>query len=225
MLAGGIGGVTFAEQWVSSSLAAIVVATVPMWVAVWIGVMGKWPNSAEWLGLTLGLFGVIILNMGGGLQTNPLGAIVLLCAPVSWALGSALSRRLDVPDGMMGFAIEMLAGGGVLLILSALRGESIPTQLSSTAIWSWLYLVVFGSLIGFSAYMYLLRNVPTTLATSYAYVNPIIAVILGVLIAGETLSAWTLAAMTLIVISVITLSFAPRLERHLTRRIAAHLEL
>ena len=218
MLAGGIGGVTFAEQWISSSLAAIVVATVPMWVAVWIGVMGKWPNSAEWLGLTLGLFGVIILNFGGQLTANPLGAIVLLCAPISWALGSALSRRLDVPDGVMGYAIEMLAGGGLLLILSTLRGEAIPTQLSSTAIWAWVYLVTFGSLIGFSAYMYLLRNVPTTLATSYAYVNPIVAVVLGVLIADEAFSIWAFVAMTLIIISVITLSFAPKLEKYFVLR-------
>jgi drug/metabolite transporter (DMT)-like permease len=117
--------------------------------------------------------------------------------------------------GAMAFAIEMLAGGLVLLILSMLRGETIPATISNTAIAAWLYLVIFGSLIAFSGYMYLLRTVPPTLATSYAYINPIVAVILGVLIANESLSGWTVAAMALIIFSVLMLSFSAKFERWL----------
>ena len=225
MLAGGIGGVTFAEQWVASSIAAVVVATVPMWVAIWVGLFGKWPARIEWIGLGLGFSGVVMLNFGGELNANTLGAIVLLCSPILWALGSALSRRIALPKGALAFAIEMFAGGAFLLILSVLRGETIPSQLSSTAIAAWVYLVVFGSLLGFSAYMYLLKTVPPALATSYAYVNPLVAMALGVTIANETLSGWALLAAVAIIISVIVLTQAAKLEGMLRKRAPAQAEL
>ena len=165
-----------------------------------------------------------MLNFGGDLNANPLGAIILLCAPISWALGSALSRRLALPKGALAFAIEMFAGGVFLLILSAFRGEEVPSQLTSTAIAAWVYLVIFGSLLAFSAYMYLLKTVPPALATSYAYVNPLVAMGLGVFIANEALSSWALLAAVAILISVIVLTQAAKFESFLRRRTSSPAE-
>jgi drug/metabolite transporter (DMT)-like permease len=207
------GGTAFAEQWVESGLAAVLIATVPLWATLMAGVWEQWPSRTEWIGLLLGFAGVILLNTEDNLQANPLGALILLIAPISWALGSVLSRRLDLAKGSMAIASQMLAGSLVLLLLAILTGERITTEPSTASIAAWIYLTLLGSLIGYSSYMYLLQNTRITLATSYAYVNPVIAVLLGVLLADESISAIGILAMGIILTAVVILTFAQRQPR------------
>ncbi len=202
LLAGGNGGVSFAEQWVSSGLAAVGIAAVPLWAALFIGLMGRWPKRIEWVGLLLGFVGVLFLNFENGVWANPIGAIALLFAPMCWALGSALSSRVSLPPGLMASAVQMLIGGTFLLVLGLLLGERITHPPTGQALVSMVFLVFFGSLVAFSAYGYLLRHVRPALATSYAYVNPAVAVGLGVLLAGEHISLIGILAMVVILVGV-----------------------
>lgn len=206
MLGGGMGGVAFAEQWVSSSLAAALVATAPLWVAIFSSGLGQRPTRLEWLGIVIGFGGVILLNREGDLRANPLGAAAMIVSPVCWALGSVLSRRLALPAGPMGTAAEMLMGGLVLMLISFTRGEQVAS-VTAGSFWAWFYLVIFGSLIAFSAYMYLIRTVRPALATSYAYVNPIVALFLGVALAGETITGVGLLGIGVILVGVVLITF------------------
>src|SRR5437763_14518386 len=123
LLAGGNGGVAFGEQWVATGLAAVGIAAVPLWTALFAGLWGRWPTRIEWLGLGLGFIGAILLNLGQGVWANPLGAIALLLAPICWALGSAWSRYISLPPGMMSSATPMLVAGGFLILLSLRLSE------------------------------------------------------------------------------------------------------
>jgi drug/metabolite transporter (DMT)-like permease len=207
LLVGGNGGVAFAEQWVASGLAAVGLAAIPLWTALFSGLWGRWPTRIECLGLGIGFVGVILLNVGNGMWTNPLGAIALLIAAISWALGSAWSRHISLPPGLMSSAAQMLVGGGVLLVLSLGLRERAPNLAVGQSLWAIAFLIIFGSLIAFSAYGYLLRHVRPALATSYAYVNPMVAVGLGVLLAGERLTLLELVAIavTLTGVGLVTL--------------------
>ena len=207
-LLGGGGGMTaFAEQWITSGIAAIGIATVPLWAAIFGGLFGSWPTRIEWLGITVGFLGVAALSLDDNLQANPIGAIAILMAAASWAFGSILSQRLSLPSGPMGFAAEMLAGGGFLIVLGTLRGERISAVPSTQAALAWIYLVFIGSLVAFSAYMYLLARVRPALATSYAYVNPMVAVLLGSALADEQITVYGLIGMAVILTSVGVISF------------------
>lgn len=206
LLAGGNGGVAFAEQWVASGLAAVAIAAVPLWAALAFGLLGRWPTRMEWLGLGLGFIGVLLLNLENGLWANPVGAIALLLAPMCWALGSALSTRVTLPSGLMASAAQMLIGGGVLLVAGLLLGERMKGWPTVHTLEAMVFLVVFGSLIAFSAYGYLLRTVRPALATSYAYVNPMVAVILGVVWAGEHITIIGILAMVVILTGVALVS-------------------
>jgi drug/metabolite transporter (DMT)-like permease len=188
LLLGGNGGVVVAEQWVASGLAALGVATVALWSAIFSGLWGQWPRRLEWVGLAVGFGGVALLNLEGNLRASPAGAVALLVATVSWAFGSMWSRHLDLPAGLMASAAEMLAGGSLLLVASVLVGEKVPRAIGTRPLLALAYLVVFGSWVGFSAYLYLLRRVRPAVATSYAYVNPVIAMALGVAFAGERIT-------------------------------------
>jgi drug/metabolite transporter (DMT)-like permease len=202
MLVCGNGGVNFAEQWVASGLAAVAVSAVPLWAAFFFGFLGRWPKRWEWLGLALGFVGVVLLNLEQGMWASPIGAITLLIAPMCWALGSALSSRVSLPGGLMSSAAQLLVGGIILLAISLLTGErlhSIPTWRSLAAL---SYLIIFGSLVAFSAYGYLLRRVRPALATSYAYVNPVVAVGLGIGLAGEHITLLGIGAMFIILTGV-----------------------
>jgi drug/metabolite transporter (DMT)-like permease len=200
---GGSAGVAYAEQWVDSGLAALVIATTPLWTVLCMGIWKEWPARLEWAGLILGLLGIVILNVEGNLKASPLGAAALLIAAVSWAFGSAWSRQLELPHGLMAGAAQMIGGGALVLLCSLAMGEhivAIPTWRSLGAV---LYLAVVGSLVGFTAYMYLLGKVRPSLATSYAYVNPIIAVALGVWFAQEKITLIEIAAMIVILAGVV----------------------
>lgn len=210
LLLGGNGGVTFAEQWVASGFAALAVATVPLWAALFAGLWGRWPSRWEWLGIALGFSGIVLMNVGGDMSANALGAVVLIFAPISWAFGTVLSRRLAMPQGLMASALEMLGGGGLLLVASLLFGEHFTQPPTAESLWAFAYLTVFGSLIAFSAYDYLLRRARPTLVTSYAYVNPPVAVLLGAIIAGETITLVGLLAMIIILSGVVLIALKPK---------------
>ena len=198
LLTGGNACVVIAEQWVNSGMAAVAIASVPLWVALFAGLFGRWPTGTEWIGLAIGLAGVALLQTAGDLRASPAGGLVLTASCASWALGSNMSRRLPVPKGLMASAAQMLAGGAVLLVLALLRGERLIHVPSARASLALLYLLVAGSIVGYSAYQFLLSRVRPTLAASYAYVNPIVAVGLGAALAGEAVAPRALGALGLI---------------------------
>lgn len=198
LLGGGNGGVTFAEQWVSSGLAAVWIATMPIWAALFGGLWGRWPSRIEWLGLIVGFVGVGLLNLEGNLRANPIGVIALTLATITWALGSVWSRHLSLPSGPMNSAAQMLMGSVALFILSLLSSERVESPPTAGSLVALVYLVAFGSLIGFSSYGYLLRNARPTVATSYAYVNPMVAVALGAWLGGESITGVGILAMFII---------------------------
>jgi drug/metabolite transporter (DMT)-like permease len=202
LLVVGNGGVVFAEQWVSSGLAALALGAIPLWAALFSGLFGRWPTRIEWFGLGLGFSGLLLLNLENGLHANPMGAIVLLIAPMSWALGSILSQHLPSPKGLMASASQMLAGGIMLFIVGFATGEHMTSMPGPGPLAAMAYLIIGGSLIAFSAYGYLLRNVRPAMATSYAYVNPLVAVGLGVALAGEQISMIGIVAMLTILSGV-----------------------
>ena len=202
LLVVGNGGVVFAEQWVSSGLAALALGAIPLWAAVFSGLFGHWPTRIEWFGLGLGFTGLVLLNLENGLHANPLGAIVLLIAPMSWALGSILSQHLPSPKGLMASASQMLAGGVMLFMVGFATGEHMTSMPGPRPLAAMAYLIIGGSLVAFSAYGYLLRHVRPALATSYAYVNPLVAVGLGVALAGEQITMIGLLAMLTILSGV-----------------------
>ncbi len=207
LLTMGNGCVIYAEQFVASGLAALMVASVPLWAALFSGMLGRWPSRIEWLGLFLGALGVLLLNLEGDLRASPKGALALMVASMSWALGSVLSGRPAIkralPRGLMASAAQMLVGGSVLFCLSLLRGERMAPLTSARPALAVLYLVVFGSLMGYTAYLYLLAHVRPALATSYAFVNPVIAVILGAVGAGERITPRSVLAMAVILSGVV----------------------
>jgi len=203
LLAVGNGLVTVAEHMqVPSGITAIIVATVPLFAVCFGCFWGMRATRLEWAGIILGLMGIILLNTGGNLTGNPLGALLIVVASVSWAFGSIWSSRLDLPKGLMAGAVEMVVAGGVLLIASRLNGERLDHMPQAGGLLAVAYLVVFGSIIAISAYMFLLSHARPALATSYAYVNPVVAVLLGMGFAGEHLGAVEWLALGVIVLAV-----------------------
>jgi drug/metabolite transporter (DMT)-like permease len=210
LMLGGSAGVAYAEQWVSSGLAALMIATTPLWTVLFAGIWGRWPNRLEWAGLLIGLVGIVVLNFEGDLKSSPLGAALLIAAAMSWAFGSVWSQQMKLPRGIMAGAAQMITGGAVVLLFSLAIGEritAVPTWRSISAV---LYLGIVGSLVGFTAYTYLLKRVRPALATSYAYVNPVIAVMLGIWFAGERIALPGVIAMLIIVSGVVLVAFGQR---------------
>ncbi len=217
---GGNGFVAIAEETVTSGGAAVVCATMPLWVGVLGVVSGEPPTKREWVALALGFAGVIVLMGGPSLTGRALHIGVLIAAPLCWALGSVLARRLASPatrDAIMLSGLEMITGGAALFLGGLVRGESVPTDAPTEAWIALAYLWLFGSLIAFTAYSWLLRNTRAVVATSYAYVNPILAVLLGALLAGEPLGISTLVANVLIIGAI-----ALALNRPRPASVAAH---
>ena len=200
---GGNGFVALAERSVSSGGAAVVCATMPLWVGMLEAVTGIKPTAREWVSLVVGFIGVVVLMGGPSLAGEPLDIALVIGSPILWAAGSVVARRTRDIGGaqasLLGPAMQMLAGGVVLAVVGFALGERIPAHASASA---WLavgYLFLFGSLIGFTAYTWLLRNVRPVVATSYAYVNPVLAVLIGAVLYGEPLGWSTLIANVLIV--------------------------
>ena len=213
LLALGNGGVTLAEHaGVASGVAALAVATVPLFTLVFNRWFGHRNSKLEWAGIALGMTGIALLNFGSNLQASPAGAALLVFAAASWAFGSVWGKTLPLPNGPMASATEMLGGGAVMLVGSVLSGERM-TQLPSAAGWgALLYLIFFGSIIAFSSYVYLLKHVRPAAATSYAYVNPVVAVLLGIWFANEQIGIEEWLAM-LVIISAVVLIGLPQWRR------------
>ncbi|MSR06529.1 MAG: hypothetical protein EXR93_05605 [Gemmatimonadetes bacterium] len=217
LLVGGNGGVVWAEQRVATGLTALLVATEPAWVVVfdWLRPGGQRPGWAVVAGLLVGFAGVGLLvspaDFIGGGRVDPLGAFVLVLATVAWAAGSLYTARgAPLPRSpMMATGMQMLAGGTFLLLLGSVHGEWARLDIGAVSLKSWLallYLLIFGAIVGFTAYVYLLQNTTLARASTYAYVNPGIAVLLGWLFAGETLSPRVLFATFTIITAVALLS-------------------
>jgi len=204
LLAVGNGLVTVAEhQDVPSGIAAVMVATVPLFTLCFSRLWGMQNTALEWAGIALGLVGIVLLNTGSNLASNPTGALLILLASASWAFGSVWSSRLSLPAGPMAGAAEMLVAGVVLLVVGYLSGERLTTMPSGKSIFALGYLIVFGSMLAISAYMYLLKKVRPAVATSYAYVNPVVAVLLGIGFGGEALAGREWLALAVIISAVV----------------------
>ena len=214
LLGFGNGLVCFAEETVSSGIAAVAVASMPLFAAVFSGMYGAWPSRRETVGLLVGFAGVIVLNLGSGLAGSRLGALALIVAAMSWAFGSAWSKRQDMPAGPMNTAAQMLCASVALLLVGFGSGEQLPAHPTLRATAAVVYLALFGSIIAFSAYLYVLKHARPALATSYAYVNPPVAVLFGVLLAGEHVGPFDLAGMAIILAGVAVITLAR------TRRVA-----
>ena len=210
LMLGGSASVSYAEQWVASGLAALVLATTPLWTVLFAGIWGRWPNRLEWTGLVVGLGGVVVLNMSGDLRAHPIGAVLLVLAAISWAFGSVWSRRVPLPKGMMAGAAQMITGGAIVMAVGFAMGERITALPTWRSVMAVLYLGVVGSLVGFSAYTYLLGRVRPALATSYAYVNPVIAVQLGAWLLGERIEGTSVIAMLIILVGVVLVALGQR---------------
>ena len=211
LLLGGNGLVTWAEQRVPSGLAALIVASVPIWMTVLDAAQHRQrPHGVVVLGLALGLGGIAFLvapgQFAGGTHIDPRGAAALLTAALFWAIGSLYSRRAALPSStFLATAMEMIAGGVLLMATAAATGEwgaFSPAAVSTRSLLSLGYLIVAGSLLGFTAYVFLLGATTPARVSTYAYVNPIVAVLLGWLLAGETVTPRTFVAATVIVAAV-----------------------
>ncbi len=202
LLGVGNGLVCYAEQHVASGLAAVAVAGMPLFAALFAGMYGNWPRRLEWVGLAIGLVGVVVLNTGGGMTGSIVGAMALIVASISWAFGSVWSSRQDMPPAAMNTAAQMLVAGVVLTGVGLLGGERIVAVPSASAIWAMVYLAVMGSLVAFTAYVYLLKTVRAPVASSYAYVNPPVAILIGVAIGGEVIHTLDVVSMAIILLGV-----------------------
>lgn len=211
MLGGGTGGTAVAEQTLGSGLTVAFIASLPLVIAAFNRLWGVKTTRLENAGILIGFIGVLMLTQGASFLASPIGVLAVSTAVVGWSLGSVLSQRaLPLAPGATGFASEMLCGGAFLCALSLLTHEQPHFPPDPLALASWLYLIVFGSLIAFNAYMYLLGNTAASLASSYSYVNPVIAMLLGIFIAGETVTAYEGMATGVILTSVIFLLWARR---------------
>jgi drug/metabolite transporter (DMT)-like permease len=216
LLLGGNGGVVFAQQTVPSGLTALVVAMTPVWFVLfdWLqrGRVAR-PGRQILAGLLVGMVGMALLaapGLGGAGSIPTVGLVVLVLAGVSWAAGSIYSRQAEHPASpMIATGMQMLAGGAALMILATLHGDLARVDLPAVSWQAWvsyLYLIVFGSIIAFSAYVWLLKvSTPAKVAT-YAYVNPVVAVLLGWLVAGETMSWRAVIAAALIIAAVVIIT-------------------
>lgn len=213
LLSIGNGGVVWSEQYVDSGLAAVIVATVPLWM---VGLdalhsRGERLSAGVFLSFLLGLVGVGLLTAGGiALGRDAgfwIGVACLLGGSLAWAVGSLYGRYAEKPASVARYtAVEMLAGGALLTLLGTVRGEWAsfePAAVLGPPLWGELYLIVFGSLVAFSAYVWLLRAAPPALVGTYAYVNPVVAILLGIVLFDERLDRWSTAGTAVILVSVV----------------------
>jgi drug/metabolite transporter (DMT)-like permease len=199
---GGNGFVAIALTTIDSGVGAVVCATMPLWAALIASATGERAGAREWFGLAVGFAGVVVLMGGVSVGGDPVHMILLVLSPVAWAGGSILMRRLPLPPGGISAGLPMVTGGVALGVVALARGEWFVAAAPLGAWLALLYLAVFGSLIAFSAFDWLLHHTRPAVATSYAYVNPAIAVLIGGAIGGEVLGLSTLVATGLIIAAV-----------------------
>jgi drug/metabolite transporter (DMT)-like permease len=215
----GNGGVSWAEQTVPSGIAALLVATVSLWLVIvdWLRPGGVRPVPRVIMGLVMGFAGMVLLggpaHLGGAERVDPRGAAVLVIASLAWACGSLYSKHGGMPSSaMLAVAMQSLAGGAILLLVALFTGEFRGLHLAAISVRSWValgYLIVFGSGIGFSAYIYILQKSTAARVATYAFVNPVVALFLGWLIAGESITLRTVIAAAVILTAVILVITAP----------------
>jgi drug/metabolite transporter (DMT)-like permease len=215
----GNGGVSWAEQVVPSGITALLVATVSLWLVIvdWLRPGGVKPVPRVVVGLLMGFAGLALLvgpaHLGGSERVDPRGAAILVIASLAWACGSLYSKHGGMPSSaMLGVAMQSFAGGVILLVTGLLAGEFHALHLAAVSLRSWLalaYLIAFGSGIGFSAYIYILHKSTAARVATYAFVNPVVALFLGWLIAGESITLRTVIAAAVILTAVILVITAP----------------
>lgn len=228
LLLGGNGAVVWAEQVVPSGITALLVAILPFWLVLvdWLRPRGTRPSLGVTIGLIMGLIGLVILIGPSALNPDPaaadaaskgngvvlVGAIVLMLGSLSWAIGSIFSRDAELPkSAFLATGMEMLAGGAMLFVAGLLRGELMqfdPAGVSTRSIAAFAYLTTIGSLVGYTAYIWLLTVQPASRVSTYAYVNPVVAVFLGWAFAGEPLSIRTAIAAAIIIGAVVVITTA-----------------
>lgn len=204
LLTGGNGMVAVAEQHISTGLAALLVASVPLWLVI-LRIIGRdRPKLVTLLGVLVGFAGVVGLSLAGGAAGGTTGVVVVVLGSISWAIGSYLGSRLPMPaNPFAASTIEMAVGGVGLLLIGQVGGEHLAVAEVSARSWIALgYLIAVGSLIGFTSYVWLLGNAPISLVSTYAYVNPVVAVLLGVLVLGESVTGMMIAGGVIIVVGV-----------------------
>jgi drug/metabolite transporter (DMT)-like permease len=216
LLLAGNGGVSWAELTVPSGITALVIAAVPLWILLvdWLRPGGRRPGKLVVVGLMVGFAGVTMIvgsrNSLGGHVVEPIGAVVLLFATLSWAIGSIYSRHAAKPSSaLMAIATQMIAGGVLQLIFGALIGELNTFdvgKITSSSAWAFVYLTLIGSLVGFTAYVWLLQVSTPARVSTYAYVNPVIAVLLGSLVLNEAVPQSVAIAGVLVLAAVILIT-------------------
>src|ERR1700678_3354646 len=221
LLVVGNGGVAVAEHWVSSGATVALISVMPLATALWSGAFGEWPRRLEWGAIALGGIGAAVMLLGRDLQGSLAGTLIILCGVTCWSLGTVLSRRVDIPQGPTGFGAEMLVAGLMALAVSALLGEHWTLQHSARVWWAWAYLVVFGSLIGFSGYRIVVEGVSSTLASTYAYVNPPVALFVGWWLGRESFSFNTLLGLPIVLGAVALLAWIQTRDRSHAPRLPA----
>jgi drug/metabolite transporter (DMT)-like permease len=208
LIVGGNGFVVLAERTVPSGLTALIIASVPLWIVILRRIAGDRMHVSTFIGVAVGFAGVafLVVPRGASGAVDTSGILLLLVATISWAMGTFLSPRLRMPrNGLLSTGIQQLAGGIVLLVAGAAMGELAhlePSTWSTSSLLAMAYLVVFGSLVAFTAYSWLLQNAPVSLVSTYAYVNPVVAVLLGALVLAEPITPSIVLGAAIIVAAV-----------------------
>ena len=208
LLAGGNGLVVLAERTVPSGLTALVVASVPLWIVVFRLIAGDRVRASLVAGVLVGFSGVafLVIPRGASGEVDPLGLLTVIVATFSWALGTFASPRLRMPrDPLASTALQMLAGGALLVVVAVAIGEPAradPSSFSTASLVAMVYLVVFGSLVAFSAYTWLLQHTSVSVVSTYAYVNPVVAVLLGAVVLSEAVTPSMLIGAAIILAAV-----------------------
>jgi len=219
LLLGGNGGLVWAEQRIPSGIASLFIATTPLWMVLIDSLRpgGVRANWLTWLGVLVGLTGITLLANPWQPHTaspalDPLGMLVLIVAALSWSIGSLYSRKASLPSSsLLGTGMEMLVGSVGLFAFGTLVGEWSQFHLATISMRSMgglIYLILFGSLIGFVSYTWLLRNAPTPIVSTYAYVNPVVALFLGSVIAGEALDGQDILSALIVLAGVVLITTA-----------------
>lgn len=198
----GNGTVCYVQQTVSSSVAALAIATAPIWMAIFSSVWGHYITRQEWVGIFLGVLGIGLLNLGGSLHGDYVSALLLIFAAASWSFGSIWGKHLPMPEGLMGAACQMIAGGIALMIASTYFNESWPENISAKSWGAMLFLIVLGSIVAYSAFQYLLKAVRPLIASSNTFVNPIVAFAVGIWFANEHVTQNEVIALAVILLGV-----------------------
>jgi drug/metabolite transporter (DMT)-like permease len=224
LLGFGIGTVSIAQAYVPSGIVALIIAALPLWIAIFRTISGERLAKVSWLGLIIGFAGVALLLKPGSITPVSdiensklfLFMLLVLLGNVGWALGTFLAPKFALPKNTLVFtAYEMLAGGISLTLAGFVKGESISDFLDATS-WSWfwfVYLIIFGSIAAYTAYLWLVANAPVSLTATYAYVNPIIAVALGSLFLDELITSAYAIGGLIILVGVILVVSAERVKR------------